>query len=73
MDMNGVIKGIEKIPDVSLLDVNYDGIITALGDKFVQKFSEGGTRKVVILKQEDREGLHQDARYLRRMEEEFKN
>ena len=32
--MTRVIKGIEKSPDVSLIDVNYDEIITALGENF---------------------------------------
>ena len=69
--LTGSKDGTEKKPKISLLKVYQEQIVPDFEEKVVRKFSNNGTRKVVIVKQEDGAGLHQDRTYLREMNKIF--
>ena len=71
-ELTGSSEGTEQHPKVSLLSVYKEQIIPDLEEKIVNRLSMGGTRKVIIVKQEDGAGLHQDGTYLREMKRIFK-
>ena len=70
-ELTGSKDGTEKKPKISLLKVYQEQIVPDFEEKVVRKFSNNGTRKVVIVKQEDGAGLHQDRTYLREMNKIF--
>ena len=72
MDLTGSSEGTAKKPKCSLLKFYQDQIIPALEEKVVQQLSENGKVKVVIVKQEDNAGLHNDKTYLYHINEEFR-
>lgn len=75
LELTGCSEGTEEKPKFSLLKAYLDEIIPALEEKIVMRFNkneDGSDRKVIIVKQEDRAGLHQAREYERRMEEEFR-
>ena len=49
-----------------------DVIIPAMEEKIVRQFDYIGTRKVVIVKQEDGAGLHMDSTYFRGLKSNLK-
>ena len=59
LDLTGSSEGTYK-KKISLLKCYRDIIIPALEEKIVNKLSEGGKIKVVIVKQEDNAGLHME-------------
>ena len=71
LNLTGSSEGTEDDPKVSLLHLYRDRIIPAIERKIVNRFSENGTIKVIIIKQEDGAGAHNDKRYLREMENIF--
>ena len=71
MELNGSSEGTQKCPKVSLLKEYKEKIIPAIEQKVVERFNNGGQRKVIVLKQEDGAGLHNDKTYLREMKTEF--
>ena len=71
-ELNGSKEGTEKKPKISLLKLYEDIIVPDIERKVVDRFSEGGKYKVIIVKQEDSAGLHQDKTYVARMEAIFK-
>ena len=71
LELNGSSEGTEKDPKVSLLKIYQDEIIPAIEEKIVRKFNNNGTRRVVIVKQEDGAGPHNDRTYLSEMRREF--
>lgn len=52
-------------PKLSLLKQYQDHIIPDLQRKLVDRFSNGGERKVCIVSQEDGAGLHTEKTYLK--------
>ena len=70
-ELTGSNEGTEFKPKVSLLKVYKDTIIPDLEEKIVRRFSNNGVRQVVIVKQEDGAGLHQDCKYLAEMQKMF--
>ena len=70
-ELTGSLEGTEKEPKMSLLKVYQETIIPTLEEKVVQQFSENGQKKVIIVKQEDRAGLHTDGTYVCEMKREF--
>ena len=71
MELNGSSEGTQKCPKVSLLKEYKEKIIPAIEQKVVERFNNGGQRKVIVLKQEDGAGLHNDKTYLKEMKTEF--
>eukprot|EP00957_Ditylum_brightwellii_P000407 31534-Ditylum_brightwellii.AAC.1 len=71
LELTGSSKGIAKSPSISLLKEYQTNILPEVERKVVQRFSEGGTKKVIIVKQEDNAGLHQDQTYVDTMKDEF--
>ena len=69
MELTGSNEGTEKNPKVSLLQVYDEQIIPALETKVVAAYNQGGTRRVIIVKQEDGAGLHQDSTYVSNMQQ----
>ena len=72
LELTGSSLGSGKKRKVSLLQFYKDTIIPALEEKIVNKLSENGTVKVVIVKQEDNAGLHKEKNYVYQLGEEFK-
>ena len=70
-ELTGSKEGSKKKPKISLLKVYQEKIIPDLEEKIVRRFNNNGTRSVVIVKQEDGAGLHQDKTYLREMQQMF--
>ena len=70
-ELTGSSKGTTKQPKISLLKVYQEKVIPAIEEKVVERFSQNGQRKVIIVKQEDGAGLHTDSTYLRKMKREF--
>ena len=64
-ELKGSKEGSKKHPKVSLLKLYEEHIIPDIESKIVQKYSENGKYKIVIVKQEDGAGLHTDKEYLR--------
>ena len=62
-------EGTMKKPKISLLKVYKEHIIPDLEEKIVRRFNNNGNRKIVIIKQEDGAGLHQDKMYLKEMQQ----
>ncbi len=71
LEVTGSTLGTEKNPKVSLLHVYREEIIPAIEEKIVRRFSNNGTRKVCIVRQEDGAGPHNDGTYQYQMKEEF--
>ena len=71
VELTGSKEGTEKDPKMSLLKVYQDTIVPALEEKVVGRLNEGGERQVVIVKQEDGAGLHQDGTYVSTMKKVF--
>ena len=71
MELTGSSEGTERDPKISLLHQYKNVIIPAMEEKIVRQFSNNGTRKVIIVKQEDGAGLHMDSTYLKEMKREF--
>ena len=69
--LTGSSKGTTKDPKCSLLDIYKEEIIPMIERKVVDKFSNNGRRKVIIVKQEDSAGPHQDSTYLKEMNKIF--
>ena len=69
--LTGSNEGTERNPKMSLLRVYENTIIPDLEEKIVRRFNNYGTRKVVIVKQEDGAGLHQDQTYMKEMQKLF--
>ena len=67
LELTGSSEGTVKKTKVSLLKCYQDQIIPDIERKIVDRFSNGGTRKVIVLKQEDGAGLHNDKTYLLEM------
>ena len=65
VELTGSSEGTEKRPKMSLLKQYENIIVPDLEEKMVKRFSEGGTKKVCIVFQEDGAGLHTDATYLK--------
>ena len=72
IELTGSSEGTTKEPKMFLLKTYKDTIIPALEQKVVERFSENGTIKICIVKQEDGAGLHTNKTYLSGMEEEFR-
>ena len=70
-ELTGSSEGTAKKPKISLLMVYQEKIIPDLEEKIMRKYNNNGTRKVVIVKQEDGAGLHQDKTYLKTMQQMF--
>ena len=70
-ELTGSKEGTESKPKISLLKLYQDQIIPDLEEKIVRKYSEGGTRRVVVVRQEDGAGVHQDKTYQREMHRMF--
>ena len=70
-ELTGSSEGTLAKPKKSLLKIYRDEIIPALESKVVERFSENGRRKIVIIKQEDNAGLHTDWTYIKQMQKEF--
>ena len=70
-DLTGDSEGTTKDPKCSLLKIYREQIIPALEEKIVKKFSNNATRKVIIVKQEDSAGCHQNQNYLNQMRSMF--
>ena len=70
-ELTGSKEGTSKKPKMSLLKVYQEQIIPDLEEKIVKVYNNNGTRKVVIVKQEDGAGLHQDKTYLSTMRDMF--
>ena len=58
--------------EVSLLQFYREQILLALKEKIVNKFSENGRVKVVIVHQEDNTGLHKERNYMYQIGKEFR-
>ena len=58
-------------PKISLLKIYQDEIIPELERKVVERFSDNGNVKVIIVKQEDSAGAHTCKKYIREMNREF--
>lgn len=71
VDLTGCSEGTTKDPKCSLLKIYKEQIIKALEEKVVKRFNQDGKRQVVIVKQEDSAGLHNNATYCDEMEKEF--
>ena len=71
LELTGSSEGTSKKPKISLLKTYKDIIIPDIERKVVERFSNNGTRKVIVLKQEDGAGLHNDKTYLDEMHKEF--
>lgn len=70
-DLTGSKEGTSKKPKISLLNIYKEHIIPDLEEKVVKKYNENGTRKIIVVKQEDGAGLHQDKTYICEMTEIF--
>ena len=71
VELTGCSEGTAKEPKLSLLQVYKDEIIPSIHQKIVERFSNNGTRDVIIVKQEDGAGLHTKAKYVHEMNEMF--
>eukprot|EP00957_Ditylum_brightwellii_P184213 14031077-Ditylum_brightwellii.AAC.1 len=71
LKLTGSSEGTAANPKISLLREYQTKILPDIERKVVQRFSEGGTKKVIIVKQEDNAGLHQDQTYVDTMRNEF--
>ena len=71
MDSTGSNGGTEKELKMSLLSVYHDIIITNM-DTFSQQYSRGGTKKIVIVNQEDGAGPYHDKVYTQFMADKLK-
>ena len=65
MELTGSTEGTDKNPKMSLLKQYRDQIVPDFQHKVVDRFNNGGKRKVCIVLQEDGAGLHTDGTYLR--------
>ena len=72
MELTGSSEGTDKNPKVSLLQIYKDEIIPSLERKVVERFGENGTVNVVIVRQEDGAGPHKCKKYMKEIEELFK-
>ena len=70
-ELNGSKEGTPTKPKISLLKAYKEQIIPDLEEKIVRKYSNNGQRRIVIVKQEDGAGLHQDKTYLTEMRRTF--
>ena len=70
-DLTGSSEGTTKDPKCSLLEFYKEKIIPALEEKVLEQLSDNGKVKVVIVKQENNAGLHNDKTYLYEIGEEF--
>ena len=70
-ELTGSSEGTARNPKISLLQVYREKIIPKIEEKVVQRFNCNGTRKIIIVKQEDGAGLHTDSTYLCEMKKEF--
>ena len=71
VELTGCSEGTASDPKCSLLQIYKDEIIPSIHEKIVEKFSNNGTRDVIIVKQEDGAGLHTNKKYLKEMNELF--
>ena len=71
LELTGSSEGTAKKPKISLLKVYKEIIIPDIEEKLVRPYSEGGTRRVIIVKQEDGAGLHTNTTYQKEMEKIF--
>ena len=70
-ELTGASEGTEKDPKCSLLKIYKEQIIPEIERKVVDRFSNEGKRAVIIVKQEDSAGCHQNERYVREMDDIF--
>ena len=63
VELTGSSNGTEKDPKMSLLEQYQEVIMPALREKVVNKYNNGGTRKVCLYFQEDNAGYHNDKTY----------
>ena len=70
-ELTGSSEGTSGKPKMSLLKVYQETIVPDLEEKVVRRYNNNGMRKVVIVKQEDGAGLHQDRTYLKAMQKMF--
>ena len=71
-NFTGISLGTKKDLKCSLLKLYKEEIIPALEEKVVKQLSDNGKVRVVIMKQEDNAGLHNDKTYLYEIGEEFR-
>ena len=71
LELTGSSEGTDKCPKVSLLKCYKEQIIPDMERKIKERFSNGGSREVIILKQEDGAGLHTHKTYIKEMKSEF--
>eukprot|EP00957_Ditylum_brightwellii_P041829 3168236-Ditylum_brightwellii.AAC.1 len=71
LELTGSSEGTAKSPKISLLKEYQTKILPEVECKAVQRFSEGGAKKVTIAKQENNTGLQQDQTYVDTMKDEF--
>ena len=70
-ELTGAKEGTKKDPKCSLLKMYQEQIIPDIEKKIVERFSNNGKRKVIIVKQEDSAGPHREAKYLHGMKKLF--
>ena len=70
-ELKGSSEDTTRKPKISLLKLYQEHNIPDLERKVVTQYSNNGTRKVIIVKQEDGTGLHQDKIYVRTMNDLF--
>ena len=71
LELTGCSEGTKKDPKCSLLKIYKEQIIKDLEEKVVNRFNQDGKRQVIIVKQEDSAGLHNNTKYCDEMEIEF--
>lgn len=71
LDLKGSSEGTEKKPKCSLLKIYKERVMAAIEREVVDRFSDNGRKKVIIIKQEDGAGAHNDKKYCNEMKKIF--
>ena len=73
LDLTGSSEGTEKNPKVSLLKMYKERVIAAIEREIIEKYNENGTVRVIVVKQEDGAGAHNDHKYVTEMKRIFRD
>ena len=71
LDLKGSSEGTEKKPKCSLLKIYKERVIAAIEREIVDKLSDNGRIRVIVIKQEDGAGAHNDKKYCDEMKKIF--
>ena len=68
MELTGAVRGTPKDPKISKLDTYLKHFLPAMDEKVREISTKNGFKKVVMVKQEDNEGLNQNKKYVKRLQ-----